>query len=147
MRSKLCFLMTWFCMWQIKLNFMQCNMVKVIWTFWRMKLELLSHFYCCQGIAKFHIISKSLLGRCTWHTQWSSLICNEQKNISRDTIKPSGWQHTDYRRLILQTTSTIWKAEFRFQTVWFICQSQRWWKPYPLLWKTRHKTIYWRKAY
>ena len=55
MRSKLCFLMTWFCMWQIKLTFMQCNMVKVIWTFWRMKLGLLLQFYCCQGIAKFHI--------------------------------------------------------------------------------------------
>ena len=26
--------------------------------------------------------------------------------------------------------SSIWKAEFQFQTVWFICQSQRWWKHY-----------------
>ena len=55
MRSKLCFLMTWFCMWQIKPTFIQCNMVKLIWTFWRMKLELLLQFHCCQGIAKFHI--------------------------------------------------------------------------------------------
>ena len=54
MRSKLCFLMTWFCMWQIKPIFRQYSMVKVIWTFWRMKLGLLQ-FYCCQDIAKFHI--------------------------------------------------------------------------------------------
>ena len=38
-----------------KLAYMQCNMVNVIGTFWRMKLELLLQFYCCQGIAKFHI--------------------------------------------------------------------------------------------
>ena len=55
MRSKLCFLMTWFCMWQTKPTFIQCNMVKLIWTFWRMKLELLLQFHCCQGIAKFNI--------------------------------------------------------------------------------------------
>ena len=55
MRSKLCFLMTWFFLWQIKLTFMHCNMVKVIWTFWRMKSSVLLQFYCCHGIAKFHI--------------------------------------------------------------------------------------------
>ena len=55
MSSKLCFLMTWICMRQIKLTFMQCNMIKVIWTFWRMKLGLLLQFYFCQGIANFHI--------------------------------------------------------------------------------------------
>ena len=48
MRSKLC-------MWQIKGPFMQCNMEKVVWTFWRMKLGLLSLFSCCHGIAKFQI--------------------------------------------------------------------------------------------
>ena len=42
-------------MWQIKPTFIQCNMVKVIWTCWRMKLVLLLQFYCCQDIAKFHI--------------------------------------------------------------------------------------------
>ena len=50
-----CFLMSWFCMWQIKLTFMQCNMVKVTWTFWRIKLGLLLQFYFSNGIAKFHI--------------------------------------------------------------------------------------------
>ena len=30
-------------------------MIKVIWTFWRMKLGFLLQFYCCRGIAKFHI--------------------------------------------------------------------------------------------
>ena len=55
MRSKLCFLMTWFFLWQIKLTFMHCNMIKVIWTFWRMKSSVLLQFYCCNGIAKFHI--------------------------------------------------------------------------------------------
>ena len=55
MSSKLCFLMTWICMRQIKLTFIQCNMIKVIWTFWRMNLGLLLQFCFCQGIAKFHI--------------------------------------------------------------------------------------------
>ena len=55
MLSKLCFLMTWFRMWQIKPTFRQCNMVSVNWTFWRMKLGFLLQFYCCQGVAKFHI--------------------------------------------------------------------------------------------
>ena len=47
--------MTWSCMSQIKLIFMQWNMVKVILTFWRLKLGFLLQFYCCKGIAKFHI--------------------------------------------------------------------------------------------
>ena len=38
---KAMFLITWFCMWQIRLTFMQCNIVKVVLTFWRMKLGLL----------------------------------------------------------------------------------------------------------
>ena len=55
MHSELCFLMTWFCMSQIKPTFMQWNIVKVNWTSWRVKLWILLQFYCCQGIAKFHI--------------------------------------------------------------------------------------------
>ena len=49
MRSKLFFPMTWSCMSQIKLIFMQWNMVKVILTFWRLKLGFLLQFYCCKG--------------------------------------------------------------------------------------------------
>ena len=55
MCSKVCFLMTWFCMRQIKVTFMQHNVVKIIWTFSRMKLGFLLHFYCCKATAKFHI--------------------------------------------------------------------------------------------
>ena len=55
MRSKLCFLMTWFCLWKVRPTFMQCNMVKVIRTIGRMKMGLLLHFYCCQGVRKVHI--------------------------------------------------------------------------------------------
>ena len=60
-----------------------------------MKLGLLLPFYSCQGIAKFHI------------------------EIDLTHI----WQHTDYRRQILQRMSTFWKVELRFQTVCFNCQS------------------------
>ena len=49
------FMITWLYMWQIKPTFIQCNMVKVIWKFWRIKLGLLLQFYCFQCIAKFHI--------------------------------------------------------------------------------------------
>ena len=55
MRSKLCSLMTWFCMWHIQTTFIKCNIVEVIWTFWRIQLELSLQFYYCQGIAKFHL--------------------------------------------------------------------------------------------
>ena len=124
LRSKLCFLMTWFCMWQIKLTFMQCNMVKVILTFWWMKSY--QHLY-------FNKMKQS-------HVQWAEIDFERY-------FKPSfGWQHTDYRRYIIQSRSTIWKAEFQFQTVWFICQSQPWWKHYLLLWETRNKTNCYRKA-
>ena len=112
-------------------NLYVVHMVKTIWTCWS--------FIAVRQSS----ISNSLLGSCTLQIQWSSLMCKEQKKISRGTIKPSpGWQHTDYRRYILQSTSTIWKAEFQFQIVWFICLSQRWQKYYPLLWKIRHKKIY-----
>ena len=55
MCSKVCFLMTWFWMRQIKVTFMQHNVVKIIWTFSRMKLGFLLQFYCCKATAKFHI--------------------------------------------------------------------------------------------
>ena len=47
MRSTLCFLMTWFCMWQIKLNFKQFNMIITIWKFSRIFIAvlLLSEYY------------------------------------------------------------------------------------------------------
>ena len=79
LRSKLCFLMTYFYMWKTKITFMQCKMVKVILTFSRMKLVFLSQFYCCQGIAKFHIgmfIRQMHLTHTQSHVQWAEIDFN-----------------------------------------------------------------------
>ena len=63
---------------QIKPTFKQCNMIKVFWTFWRIKLGLLLQFYFCQGIAKFHIeifIGQMYLTRTLKqsHVQWAEV--------------------------------------------------------------------------
>ena len=61
-----------------KLTLMQCNMVKTIWTFCRMKLRLLLHFYGCQGITKLYI--KIFIGQMNLaqkmkqsHVQWAEI--------------------------------------------------------------------------
>ena len=142
MSSKLCFLMTWFCIWQIKRTFMQCDMVKVIWTFWGMKLGLLLQFYCCQGIVKSHIenfIEKMHLT----HTMKQSCVQWAEVHFER-YYQTFIWLTRTHRlqKIDAKKYKYCLRSWIQFQTVWLIFQSQRSWKHYPLLWKTRHKTIY-----
>ena len=113
--------MTWFCMWQIKPTFMQCNMVNVIWTFWRIELGLLLQFYSCPGIANFHI--EIFIGQ----IHLSYIMKQYQLQ----------WAETDFRRyyqtFIWMKTHRLQKIETRkyeyylkswvsISKVWFICQ-------------------------
>ena len=106
-----CVQMIWFCMWQIKLTFMQCNIIKVIWTFLRMKVGFLLQFYCCQGIAKFHIeifIRQMHLTHSMkqYHVQWAE-IGFERYYRTFIWLTIHRLQKTDTK-----STSTIWKVEF-----------------------------------
>ena len=139
MRSKLCFLMSWFCMWQIKPTFIQCNMVKLIWTFWRMKLELLLQFHCCQGIAKFHIEIFIRQMHLT-HTMKQSHVQWAERNFGR-YYQTFNWLIT-YRLQKIDTT----KYEYYLKSWISISDSmvhlsiKCLWKHYPLMSKTWHKT-------
>ena len=100
---------------------MQCNMVKVIWTFWRMKLVLLLQFYYCQSIAKFHI--EIFIGQMhLTHTMKQSHV--QWAEIDFERYYQTFIWLTTHRLQKIDTTKYeyyIWKSEFQFQTVWFIC--------------------------